>query len=192
MVELEALAAPTDAPVDDLAARVQQLRTTWNRAVPIPSPEIKVLADRWQAALTQLVHQHADAFKGTDLDPATARQRLEKLVAKVEAYLADVRDAGPGLSPTEALAAKLRSALASNAMGGRNSDEAKWRAAAEGVKEAQAAWARLSPIAGADARALENRFKDACRRVNDHAKRHAPAPSGPPRRPSSRPTAMTV
>ena len=65
-------------------------------------------------------------------------------------------------------------------------------AAAEGVKEAQAAWARLSPIAGADARALEGRFKDACRRVNDHAKRHAPAPSGPPRRPSSRPTAMTV
>jgi Domain of Unknown Function (DUF349) len=191
VVDLETLAA-AEAPADDLVAQVQQMRTTWNRAVPIPSPEIKILADRWQAALVQIVQRHADLFTGTDLDPATARQKLEKLVARVEAYLADVQEIRPGLSPTEALAARLRSALASNAMGGRAGDDSKWRTAAEGVKEAQASWARLSPIAGADARALEGRFKEACRRVNDHARRHTPAPSGPPRRPSSRPTAMTV
>jgi hypothetical protein len=40
------------------------------------------------------------------------------------------------------------------------------------VKEAQAAWARLAPLASPD-RALEARFREACRRVNDHAKRTA-------------------
>jgi hypothetical protein len=183
VVDLESIAAidPADAPAD-LAARVQQLRTTWNRSVPIPSSEAKVLADRWQAALAQVVSRHAASFAGTDFDPAVARQRMEKLVAKVEAFLADVRDDAPGLSPTEALAAKLRSALASNAMGGRSTDDAKWRGAAEAVKDAQAAWDRLAPIAGDDARSLEPRFRDACRRVMDRAKRQTP--SGPPPRPS--------
>lgn len=179
IVDLEALAAvePSARP-DDFAAKVQQVRTTWNRSVPIPSAEAKVLADRWQATLTRLVQQHADAFAGSEFDPAVARQRMEKLAAKIEAFLADVKDDAPGLSATEALAAKLRSALASNAMGGRASDEAKWRAAAEAVKEAQSSWDRLSPIAGADARPLEQRFREACRRVMEQAKRHR-ASSGP-------------
>ena len=105
---LEASARPAD-----FAAKVQQVRTTWNRSVPIPSAEAKVLADRWQATLTQVIQQHADAFAGSDFDPAVALQRMEKLVAKIEALLADVKDDAPGLSATEALAAKLRSALAS-------------------------------------------------------------------------------
>jgi hypothetical protein len=167
VADLEAMAAGDST--EDLAQRVQTLRTTWNRAVPIPSNEAKVLAERWQAALTSMVQRHAGAFAGSDLDPAIARQRLEKLVAKVEAFLSEVRETTDGLSPTEALAAKLRSALASNAMGGRASDEGKWRGALEAVKEAQQSWDRLAPIAGADARAIEQRFRDACRKVSDHA-----------------------
>jgi DNA-binding Lrp family transcriptional regulator len=183
IVELETLAAiePSARP-DDFAARVQQVRTTWNRSVPIPSAEAKVLADRWQATLTRVAQQHADAFAGSDFDPAVARQRMEKLVVKIEALLADVRDDAPGLSPTEALAAKLRSALASNAMGKSGSDEAKWRAAAESVREAQSSWDRLSPIAGADARPLDQRFREACRRVMDQAKRHRPSGGPAPKR----------
>ena len=196
VVELETLAAADGSALPtDLAAHVQQLRTTWNRAVPIPAPEARALADRWQTALTAMTQAHRDAFKGTDLDADAAKHRLEKLVARVEAYLADVQEISSGLSPTEALAAKLRSALASNAMGGRNTDDAKWRAAAEGVKEAQAAWARLAPIAGADAHALEGRFRDACRRVNDQARRHAPASrpsSSPPRRTQPPPRATAA
>jgi hypothetical protein len=197
VVDMETLAAadPSALPAD-LAAQVQQQRTTWNRAVPIPAPEMKTLADRWQAALATLIQRNREAFTGTDLDPDAARHRLEKLVAKVEAYLADVQETSTGLSPTEALAAKLRSALASNAMGGRATDDSKWRVAAEGVKEAQAAWARLAPVAGADAHALEGRFRDACRRVNDQARRHAPQqqsrPSAPPRRPQPPPRATAV
>jgi hypothetical protein len=183
VVELETMTATDPAAVpEDFAAKIQQLRTTWNRSVPIPSSEAKVLADRWQATLTQAVQKHATAFAGTDLDPAVAHQRLEKLVAKVEAFLEDVREAPSGLSPTEALAAKLRSALASNAMGGRSTDEGKWRAAGDGVKDAQAAWDRLSPVAGPETRPLENRFRDACRKVMDHARRHQ-APPPPARKP---------
>jgi hypothetical protein len=195
VVELESLAA-NDEAAPDLASRVQTLRTTWNRAVPIPVAEAKTLADRWQTALMKLAQTRADLFKGTELDAAAAIQRLEKLAAKIEAHLEDEGDEEEELSPTEALAARLRNALASNAMGGRASNESKWRAAAEQVKEAQAAWARLAPLASPD-RALEARFKDACRRVNEHAKRtgggsHArPAASSTPqhKRPP-RPLAM--
>ena len=86
--------------------RVQQLRTTWNRAVPIPAPEAKVLADRWQATLLKLAQTRAELFKGTELDAAAAHQRLEKLLAKVEAHLEDDGDDEEELSPTEALAAR--------------------------------------------------------------------------------------
>jgi hypothetical protein len=186
VVDLEALAASENGDVPtDLAARVQQLRATWNRSVPIPSTEMKPLTDRWQAALTQIVDRRADAFKGTDLDPSAVRQKMDKLIAKVEAYLTDVREAPAGQSQAEILAAKLRSALASNAMGGRASEDAKWRAAADAVKEAQSAWLRLSQVAGPDARALESRFREACRRVMDHARRHS---SGGRR--AARPTAV--
>lgn len=185
VVDLEALAASENGDVPgDLAARVQQLRNTWNRSVPVPGSEMKPLADRWQTALTQIVDRRADAFKGTDLDPSAVRQKMDKLIAKVEAYLSDVRETPAGQSQAEILAARLRSALASNAMGGRSGDEAKWRAAADAVKEAQSAWLRLSQVAGPDARALETRFRDACRRVMDHARRHAGS-----RRPA-RPTAI--
>ena len=170
VVDLEALLAVDERP-EDLASRVQQLRTTWNRSVPIPSNEAKVLADRWQATLTQVVQKHVDAFAGTEFDPAVARQRMEKLLVKVESFLTDVREEPSGLSATEALAAKLRSALASNAMGGRANDDAKWRSAAEAVKEAQLAFDRLVPIAGSEAKPIESKFRDACRRVMDHAKR---------------------
>jgi len=183
IVELEALASiEASARPADFAAQVQQVRTTWNRSVPIPSAEAKVLADRWQATLTRVVQQHSEAFAGSEFDPTVAKQRMEKLVAKIEAFLADVKDDAPGLSPTEALAAKLRSALASNAMGGRGGDDSKWRAAGEAVKDAQSSWDRLAPIAGADAKPLDARFRDACRRVMDQVKRHRPAGGPPPKK----------
>jgi hypothetical protein len=155
--------------------------------VPIPAPELQPIADRWQAAFTRIVTQWPAAFAGTDLDPSAIMQRMERLVVKIEGYLADVREAPAGQSQAEVLAARLRSALASNAMGGRVNEDAKWRAAADAVKDAQAAWHRLIPIGGPESRALETRFRDACRRVSDHARRNA----APPKR-TSRPEARAV
>jgi hypothetical protein len=186
VIDLEALAASENGDVPgDLASRVQQLRATWNRSVPIPAAEMKPLTDRWQAALTRIVDRRADAFKGTDLDPTAIRQKMDKLIAKVESYLSDVREAPAGQSQAEILAARLRSALASNAMGGRANEDTKWRAAADAVKEAQSAWLRLSQVAGPDARALETRFRDVCRRVMDHARRHSGGGSRRPPRPTA-------
>jgi hypothetical protein len=83
------------------------------------------------------------------------------------------------------MAQRLRSALASNAMGGRASEDAKWRAASDTVKDAQSAWLRLGPTSDPAARALEARFRDVCRRVMDHAKRHStPHSSQGARRPT--------
>jgi hypothetical protein len=172
VVELEGFATSDPAALPgDVSARVQQLRTTWNRAVPIPAPEFRVLADRWQTALTRVVGVAPAAFAGTDLDPASVVQRMGKLVARLESFLEELRDPAEGLSHTEMLAARLRSALATNAMGGRANEEAKWRAAVDAVKDAQAAWQRLAPVPGPQAEALGARFRDACRKITERARR---------------------
>ena len=190
IIELEALTTSNDSETPaGIAERVQQLRTSWNRSVPIPGPEVKPLADRWQAALTRVVELRSEAFAGTDLDPAAVLRKMEKLVAKVESLVGDLKEAPTGLSQTELLAARLRSALASNVMGGRASDDAKWRAAGDAVKDAQASWQRLGPIPGPEPRSLEGRFREACRRVMDQARRHSNQQSS--RRPP-RPTAAMV
>jgi hypothetical protein len=175
VVELERL-AESDPHAPDLGERVQQLRTTWNRSVPIPVAEFRLLMDRWHTALTRTVAVAPQAFAGTDLDPAMVVQRMEKLVARVEAFLDEMDDSTEGLSHTELLAAKLRSALATNAMGGRASEDAKWRAATDTVKDAQTAWQRLAPTKSAAAEVLSARFREACRRINERARRvSAPA-----------------
>lgn len=183
VADLEAIAGMDVAAVpSDLGERVQQLRTTWNRSVPIPVPEMKGLSDRWQAALSRIVALAPGAFAGTDLDPAAVIQRMEKLVLRVEGFLSDMREPSQGLSPTETLAARLRSALASNAMGGRATEEAKWRTALDAVKDAQAAWQRLGPAMGPEVQPLTMRFREACRQINDRARRQQPSPRRPQER----------
>jgi hypothetical protein len=187
VTELETVASAEGQQSAELLEKVQQLRTSWNRSVPIPAAEMKPIADRWQAAFSKVLAAHPEAFVGTDLDPAAVRQKLEKLVARVEGLLGGVADTPIGRSQAEILAARLRSALASNAMGGRGSEEAKWRAAADTVKDAQSTWQRLAALSSADAKTLEPRFRDACRKVNDQARRHGPAP-----RRSAKPAAAAV
>jgi hypothetical protein len=193
VVELENVASADGAAPDGLLDRVQQIRTTWNRGVPIPAAEMKPLADRWQVAFARIVSQWPDVFRGTEFDPAQAVQRLEKLIARIETFLADVREPAKGLSQAEILAAKLRSALATNAMGGRASEESKWRAAADAVRDAQNSWQRLAPLAGAAGASLEGRFRDACRRVNEQLRRSGGGSghSSPSRRPGNQ-TAAAV
>ena len=83
VVEMEAIAL-AEAAIENLADKVQTLRTTWNRAVPIPSPDFRVIADRWQKALATVIQKWPDAFAGSDVDPAATVQRMEKIVAKIE------------------------------------------------------------------------------------------------------------
>ncbi|ODS58630.1 MAG: hypothetical protein ABS36_03625 [Acidobacteria bacterium SCN 69-37] len=193
VIELETLAALPAADLPASAAEdVQRLRGQWNRSVPVPLPGMKTLTDRWQHALGQLVSARADLFTGTDLDPQSVVQRMQKLVARVEALASEAPKATDErrLSPTELMAAKLRQALASNAMGSRHHDEARQRATVDAVRDAQAAWQRLPPVALPEARELESRFRDACRKLQGHDRsgrsahphkshRPAPAPAAP-------------
>jgi hypothetical protein len=172
VVELESLAALEDAPAD-LGDQVKRVRATWSQSVPVPVPGMKALVERWQHALGQLLSTRPESFAGTDLDPATVLHKMEKLVLRVEGLAADVNEPQTAnLSQAELLAAKLRSALASNAMGGRGAEESKSRAAADAVRDAQAAWQRLPPIDSPEAHGYAVRFREACRRVTDHTRRH--------------------
>ncbi|MGE3343996.1 MAG: DUF349 domain-containing protein [Vicinamibacterales bacterium] len=179
VVQLEGLAAAEEAPAD-LATQVADLRASIQKNPPAPSDALKALQERWKAALGTLTEKWPAAFAGTDLDPAMILQRMQKLVGKVEALLEE--DAAPaqpaGKSATELLAERLRSALASNAMGKR--DDSKWRNASTTVEEARSSWQRLAPLPGEEASALEARFRTACKRVMDQVKLHVSAPVGGP------------
>jgi hypothetical protein len=179
VVQLEQLAAQTVEDPRTFSEQVQHVRSTWHKSVPVPVPGMKELTDRWQVALSTILTAHPEAFAGTDLDPSAVVHRMEKLVARVEALVEDTEETSEEpLSQAEMLAAKLRTALASNAMGGRVNEDSKWRAAADAVRDAQSAWQRLPPIDTPQVRTLESRFRDACRRVNEHTRRHRqPAPS---------------
>ncbi|MCC7042272.1 MAG: DUF349 domain-containing protein [Acidobacteria bacterium] len=181
VAELEALATPADGALPANAAEeVQRLRAAWNRSVPVPVPGMKALNDRWQRALGHLLSTRAELFAGTDLDPHAIIQRMEKLVARVEGLVAEApKPSEDRLSPTEQLAARLRQALASNAMGGRQTDESKQRASVDALRDAQSAWQRLPPVGLPEARALETRFRDACRRLQGSERRPSPQGQGP-------------
>jgi hypothetical protein len=182
LAELDAIAATEGDAPEGLGDKIQTLRTTWNRAVPIPTAEFRALVERWQKTLASIITKWPDVFKGTDVDPAAAVQRMEKLVAKVETLLTDL-GAAPAeqqkkLSPTEELAAKLRNAFATNAMGKDKRDDAKWRSANDSLKDAQQSWQRLPPIVTDEAARLEQRFTNVARKVADLIRRNMPA-NGP-------------
>ncbi|HYC00142.1 MAG TPA: DUF349 domain-containing protein [Candidatus Limnocylindrales bacterium] len=171
VVAMEALAALETVP-DDLAGQVQALRTTMANAPHVEGAGMQALRDRWTAALATLVSRSPAAFAGTDLDPVANRQRMERLIAKVESLLGeDAPVAATGKTATEVLAERLRAALERNALGARP-DATKWRAAARAVEEAQEAWRRLMRLPGAETDALEKRFEAACARVMDQVKPH--------------------
>ncbi len=73
-------------------------------------------------------------------------------------------------------------------MGGRATEDVEVALGVDTVKDAQAAWQRLPPVAGDEAREFELRFQELCRRVLDHARRHSS--SGGRRAPH--PTAQAV
>jgi len=144
-------------------------------------------AERWRTAFTDLLDRRGDAFDGTDLDPSAIRQRMEKLVAKVEALVRDTHDSpsAPQSSQTELLAARLRSAFATERHGWPRQRRLEVACGTDLVKEAQGAWTRLVPLGDPAARALDSRFREACRRVLDHARRHGGGPHAARRGPNS-------
>lgn len=179
VVALESLVALEEVP-GDLAAQVQSLRTTISNAPHVDGATAAALYERWTAALAALVSRSPAAFAGTDLDPVAIRERMERLIAKVESLVKEEAPVAVATdkSATELLAERLRSALANNALGARP-DETKWRAAGRAVEDAQDAWGRLGWVPGLDTGILEDRFRAACKRVMDQVKRHVGSMADP-------------
>ena len=178
--QLESLApAETSSSTPDgLYDAVQTARTQWQGAPELPRQIQQELAARYHEALGRLVATWPGAFAGTDLDPDATRQRMEKLVTKVEQLLSTQQPAAAqkkALSPTELLAQQLRERLASNTIRGSgkttDAEDGRWRAAEQEVKAAQSQWTRLGPVPPEVAGPLNERFQRACRRFYDQRRR---------------------
>ena len=181
VVELEALVPADEAPdtmmPDDLFARVQAARARWVQGPELPRHTLMPLADRVNDAMLKLVTRWPQAFTGTDLDPATTRERMQKLIAKVEKLLpAESAEPVKNLSPAELLARQWREALAANTMGAgaaRQAEDARQRAAEQEVRSAQAAWNRLGPLPAEERKPLQERFDRAVRKFFEMRRRTA-------------------
>lgn len=193
-VDLQAKAAPREAvlkllesllpageaialgPPAGLYATVQQARADWQQSPELPRNMQQEMAVLYHQALGRLVAQWPEAFAGTDLDPNATRQRMEKLVSRVEQLLSSHPAPEARLSPAELLAKQWRERLASNTMSGGGTkvgeaDESKWRAADQEIRAAQAQWMKLGPVPAEVAGPLNERFQRACRRFYDQRRR---------------------
>jgi hypothetical protein len=178
VLELESLAPGDGAPArqetaEGLLERVRSLRSRWNLTTPVVRQGADPLSARFMTALERVMAAYPDAFIGTELDVEANRQKMERLCARVEAHSAESAAAQPPTG-SQALAAMLREALAANTIGGRAGEESKWRAMAEDVRQAQAAWNRLGPVPGEAGRALTERFHRACNRFHEQFRRKVP------------------
>jgi hypothetical protein len=178
----EALASSPEAPASspepaaDLLARVRDLRARYQREVAargVDRERAIALDQRFAAAFARITAAWPAAFTGTDLDPDANRRKMESLVRRMEDLASSLSGRGgasdQNLSPTTRLAAMLKEALASNTIGGKVDDDSRWRAAAEDVRQAQASWSRLGPVADEARRPLAARFDRACRAITERA-----------------------
>jgi hypothetical protein len=111
-------------------------------------------------------------FGGSDLDPDANRKKMETIVARIETLATSISGpssagADTALSPTARMAAMLKEALAANTIGGKTDDDSRLRAAADDVRQAQAALSRIGPVPDQIRRALADRFQRATRRISD-------------------------
>jgi hypothetical protein len=166
-----AATASASTPPENLVAAIHDARSRWAQAPELPRPIQQDFAARYHQALGRLVASWPAAFAGTDLDPDNTRKRMEKLVSRIEELVTAQPKAQAPLSPTELLAQQWRERLAANTIVGSRSagesEDARWRAAEQEVRNAQAQWTRFGPLPPEVAGPLNERFQRACRRFYD-------------------------
>jgi hypothetical protein len=133
-------------------------------AVRAKARELGGLGRELEDMVRHVVATHAEAVKGTELDPAALRARRTKLIEKVEELLPkQPTSVSAGAAPAD-IAAQLKQAMRANAFG-----ELRFsgRDPIEMVDELRVQWAEIGPIL--DDGELAGQFEAACARVLDAA-----------------------
>jgi hypothetical protein len=161
-------------PPPDLMATVRSLRARWQSeqaARGVDRDRAASLDQRFAVAFNGVIARWPSVFGGSDLDPDANRKRMEALVRRMEDLAKSLGGPAAGadasISPTARLATMLREALAANTIGGKVDDEARFRAANDDVRQAQAGWSRIGPVPEDVRRPLADRFQRAIRRISD-------------------------
>jgi hypothetical protein len=168
-------------PPPDLMATVRTLRGRWQAEIAargVDRDRALALDDRFAKAFAAVIGRWPSVFGGSDLDPDANRKKMETIVARIETLAKSISGAAsPGadaaLSPTARMAAMLKEALAANTIGGKTDDDSRFRAAADDVRQAQAALSRIGPVPDQVRRALADRFQRATRRISDATQQKA-------------------
>jgi hypothetical protein len=130
-----------------------------------------------QVALRMLA-ESPDIFRGTEIDPVTSRQRKQKLCARAEeiAPAPQAKLPAPADQSPEAVAERLRAALAQNAMSSSLAVSTDARNIADTIAELEVSWWRLGPVPGAEGEQLEARFRAACERARQSVSKSSEDP----------------
>ena len=177
-----ALTAQAGEPPADLMATVRALRGRWQTELAargVDRDRALALDDRFARAFAAVIARWPSVFGGSDLDPDANRKKMETIVVRIETLAKSIggpasAGADAALSPTARMAAMLKEALAANTIGGKTDDDSRFRAAADDVRQAQAALSRIGPVPDQVRRALADRFQRATRRIADAT----PKPTG--------------
>jgi len=173
-------AQASEAPAD-LMATVRTLRGRWQAEIAargVDRDRALALDDRFAKAFAAVIGRWPSVFGGSDLDPDANRKKMETIVARIESLAKSISGpvssgADAALSPTARMAAMLKEALAANTIGGKTDDDSRFRAAADDVRQAQAALSRIGPVPDQVRRALADRFQRATRRISDATQQKA-------------------
>ena len=157
------------AEIDAVRAEIEAVRAggddvvTRAIAVRTKAGELGVLGAEVSALIQHVVAAHADAVKGTELDPAQLRARREKLIARAEELLP--KQAAASDKPVD-LATQLKTAMQKNAFGDLRFSG---RDPIEVADELRASWTEAGPILDDEDRAQVTRFEDTLARVLEAA-----------------------
>ena len=162
-------------PPADLMTTVRALRGRWQAEIAargVDRDRALALDERFAKAFAAVIERWPAVFGGSDLDPDANRKKMETIVQRIEALAKSIGGpasaaADAALSPTARMAAMLKEALAANTIGGKTDDDSRFRAAADDVRQAQAALSRIGPVPDQVRRALADRFQRATRRIGD-------------------------
>jgi hypothetical protein len=186
--EVEALQPSGDS--EQILAALRDVRERWQRSPVLPRAKIAAVEVRFNTALGRLIEANSERVQGTDLDADANRHTMEEICSRVERLLPSERQGvDAAASPATRLATLWVEAMASNTIGGKVAQEARWRTAEEELKKAQIAWRKIGYVPDEVRRPLAERFDAACRKFHESRPRprqESHARSRPERKPSGR------